>query len=792
MVNEGSLSRILTNFVIDDYRNQLIESSRINWKNNARLFVKDMDKPNMSSNEKSNSNDQLSDQAYHAPEGFIRDAAITIQGGGIYGFSMLGQLDYLINVKKINPVALSGSSAGAILATLIWAGYNPNDIKKKFQDLALENQHDGQSTNGNLTKLARLMGPTEETNHFKKDYELFIKLLDSIYNSFSHQTERSQLFEAKIPLINGMFNIIVVSVILVILMALASICYSDIVIGIDSKNKLAIPIIYIMMISLIIFSSLLLLIMACLLRATNPLRLVIKICAGLSKFSIEEIYRVIFVFILQNRGVFDGECLVETINDWLINSPLFIDHKTDLLSIMGDETLLKFRHIHELILETKRLRVPPLFLTATNITKSKLEVINSFSDDFKDLEIARVVRASAGFPGVFKPFRIINKKGKDHYIDGGIVSNFPHWVFLGDFRKMIGNSIFHEYHILSVSPWVEIGLRMGGENDEKSSGIDRSRLGDYINKFIKMSITVRNENDKIISNMNPRMKVIHQSYQNTGGPSASGMWRINDFHSGIIESMVCIGRQAAKNKIRPLSFKTPSSDTIHNLLKEVCEKASYLWQMENGGPEKFRACVYMPHRSSSSGNKNQLSLKMKIFYHYNMVNVQGDQDVDLTKVIEFSQGHTGRCFVHSKIMIGNIRKVIDVIQKGTEEQKQNLFNHYRTNAEFYDNINLNWVVCIPIFDPLRLYESKKSDKSKIDNDISSFYSELDLPLNGPVLGVLKLDANVNYDTAGSKTKGLPMKPEDQFKDSRVDTIISMLRVYNFKIGDILSRHFGSS
>src|SRR5262249_51174766 len=52
---------------------------------------------------------------------FDRLATVTIQGGGVYGLSLLGQLQALVKMR-MQPVALAGTSAGAIVATLYWAG----------------------------------------------------------------------------------------------------------------------------------------------------------------------------------------------------------------------------------------------------------------------------------------------------------------------------------------------------------------------------------------------------------------------------------------------------------------------------------------------------------------------------------------------------------------------------------------------------------------------------------------------------------------------------------------------
>lgn len=54
-------------------------------------------------------------------------ACITIQGGGIYGLSLLGQLE-AVRRRGLSPVALAGTSAGAIVATLFWARLTPDAV----------------------------------------------------------------------------------------------------------------------------------------------------------------------------------------------------------------------------------------------------------------------------------------------------------------------------------------------------------------------------------------------------------------------------------------------------------------------------------------------------------------------------------------------------------------------------------------------------------------------------------------------------------------------------------------
>ncbi len=84
-----------------------------------------------------------------------RNAVITIQGGGIYGLNLLGQLQAVIEAYKYGPLALAGTSAGAVVATLLWAGYSPSKIRGEFISIA---RKDDQA-------LLNLLGPFEAPPH---------------------------------------------------------------------------------------------------------------------------------------------------------------------------------------------------------------------------------------------------------------------------------------------------------------------------------------------------------------------------------------------------------------------------------------------------------------------------------------------------------------------------------------------------------------------------------------------------------------------------------------------------
>ena len=99
-----------------------------------------------------------------------------------------------------------------------------------------------------------------------------------------------------------------------------------------------------------------------------------------------------------------------------------------------------------------------LLITATNLTNRKLEVISSIDSKYDNMPIASAVRASAGYPVFFRPIEIEGSPDGGWFVDGGMVSNFPSWVFSSAFRKQLGE--YKVYRTLASKPWINIGLRV--------------------------------------------------------------------------------------------------------------------------------------------------------------------------------------------------------------------------------------------------------------------------------------------------------------------------------------------
>ncbi len=136
-------------------------------------------------------------------------------------------------------------------------------------------------------------------------------------------------------------------------------------------------------------------------------------------------------------GFFEGEFF----RDWLINH---INKKLGiLLTEKGwDASTLTFRELHELRGEHPQLGLLDLFVVACNITKSDTETFSWQTTP--DVIIVDAVRASMGFPLVFKPTfmyiknaqdKRVKRHPKDLFVDGGVLKNFPMKIFDTGQRK---------------------------------------------------------------------------------------------------------------------------------------------------------------------------------------------------------------------------------------------------------------------------------------------------------------------------------------------------------------------
>lgn len=99
---------------------------------------------------------------------FDKLCTVTLQGGGLFGFGLLGQLQ-AVKEAGLTPIAYAGASAGGLVATLAWAGYSPGEIKAEFRDAVI---NDAENLMGSPLGDARAANRTEllSLGWFKKKF----------------------------------------------------------------------------------------------------------------------------------------------------------------------------------------------------------------------------------------------------------------------------------------------------------------------------------------------------------------------------------------------------------------------------------------------------------------------------------------------------------------------------------------------------------------------------------------------------------------------------------------------
>ncbi len=132
-----------------------------------------------------------------------------------------------------------------------------------------------------------------------------------------------------------------------------------------------------------------------------------------------------FISSVRNRGVFGHELFVEWL-DFLLRDRLMQRYGED-----DDEMRMRRRAMQEDMKDGVKFRHirMPLKIIATDVTNRSMVVFSNSNNEFGELKVAEAVAASISIPFVFKPRRIKNNDVTRLYVDGGLMSNFPVWVF---------------------------------------------------------------------------------------------------------------------------------------------------------------------------------------------------------------------------------------------------------------------------------------------------------------------------------------------------------------------------
>lgn len=135
--------------------------------------------------------------------------------------------------------------------------------------------------------------------------------------------------------------------------------------------------------------------------------------------------------LFENKGIYSGNPIEDFVRD--------------LLEKKGKT---KFKDIS--INGQSRLKI-----IASDITEKNMlilpEDISRYGINPMDFEIAKAVRMSIGIPLYFRPVKLSYNKGSSLIVDGGLLSNFPIWIF----------------DVKGIPRWPTFGLKLAGKNSSK-------------------------------------------------------------------------------------------------------------------------------------------------------------------------------------------------------------------------------------------------------------------------------------------------------------------------------------
>ncbi|MEL3961684.1 patatin-like phospholipase family protein [Lysinibacillus endophyticus] len=89
-----------------------------------------------------------------------------------------------------------------------------------------------------------------------------------------------------------------------------------------------------------------------------------------------------------------------------------------------------------------------LKLIASDLTNGRIVVIPDdlpkYGIDWRKFSVAKALRMSCGIPFFFEPIKLSDQKGENIFVDGGVLSNFPLWVFQRNkARPILGFKLSH-------------------------------------------------------------------------------------------------------------------------------------------------------------------------------------------------------------------------------------------------------------------------------------------------------------------------------------------------------------
>ena len=176
------------------------------------------------------------------------------------------------------------------------------------------------------------------------------------------------------------------------------------------------------------------------------------------------------------KGIFKGDYIKNWIDEALSNK---LKHSKGKKVTFGDLIIPEEKGI--LLNDNKYMRKYKLHIIATDISNGKMlilpEDIAEFGINPDDLEVSLAIRMSMSIPYFFQPVNLnnVNTNKKSLIVDGGVLSNYPVWIF-----------------DVNGSPrWPTIGFKLGGNKEIREHKI--SNIINFTSSIIETMLEAQDD-----------------------------------------------------------------------------------------------------------------------------------------------------------------------------------------------------------------------------------------------------------------------------------------------------------
>ena len=292
----------------------------------------------------------------------------------------------------------------------------------------------------------------------------------------------------------------------------------------------------------------------------------------------------------------------------------------------------------------------PLKIVASNLSTQEPTIFSK--DQWPAMPVADAVRASISIPFFFCPTIQVSEM----LVDGGLMSNFPAWVFdkeRNGFRisiptigfRLVEDKRSNEIADISAFGKAVLATGLGGYKGLQTRAIEN---------LIEISIP-------------------------TKGISFIKL----DLSSQERDLLLASGKSAAHESLSKPPRPKPPQRVVRLPLKAACNAIKAVV----GADKHLRANVFLP---SGRG-------KIKIFYQFNM-----DEDQDREFEIDMDAGVTGRCWNERKIQLVDLADVSRMANQDPDYLMKEW--KFRPQEQAVVRRSLQSLLSVPIFDP-RDYDS---------------------------------------------------------------------------------------